>query len=124
MVVVSKDLLIDLVSKNLKTSPFFNVFSTLRLAPFDQEDAQQFAQEKSTQAGFTDREQAYLLKYARESDRQAWPPLRLQLVGELLLNDKGLAGGADHSHYRPDDPEYWMQFKERVEDMYQGMVKP
>ena len=123
MVVVSKDPLIYILSENLKTSPFFNVFVQLGLAPYDQEDAQQFAQEKSAQAGFTDRERAYLLKYAQVSGQQAWPPLRLQLVGELLLTDKRLSASAGHHHYRPDDPEYWMEFKERLEGMYQGMVK-
>lgn len=124
MVVVSKDPLIEIVSENLKTSPFFNVFVQLRLVPFDQEDAEQFAQEKSAQAGFTDQERAYLLKYAQMSNQQAWPPLRLQLVGELLLNDKRLSARTGNRHYRPEDPEYWMEFKERVQDMYQGMVKP
>jgi hypothetical protein len=124
MVVVSKDPLIDIASENLKTSPFFNVFVQLRLVPFNQEDAEQFAKEKSTQAGFTDQERAYLLKYAQMSNQQAWPPLRLQLVGELLLNDKRLSARTGNRYYRPEDPEYWIEFKERVQDMYQGMVKP
>jgi hypothetical protein len=51
LVVVSKNPLIDIVSENTKTSPFFNVFLQLKLEPFGVEDAEKFAQVKSAQAG-------------------------------------------------------------------------
>ncbi len=122
LVVVSKNPLIDIVSENTKTSPFFNVFLQLKLEPFGVEDAEKFAQVKSAQAGFTDQERAYLLKYGQKGEQQ-WPPLRLQLVGDMLLEDKNLAAREGSSIYDPDTPDYWLDFRALLEDTYQGMVK-
>ncbi len=122
LVVLSKEPLIDIVSESTKTSPFFNVFLQLKLLPFDRTDAEKFLQEKGAQAQFTEQDRAYLLLYG-QSDREQFPPLRLQLVGETLLNDKSAAATLGQHHYRPNDPEYWQAFKERVDATYRGMVR-
>jgi len=118
LIVLTKEPLIDVVSESTRTSPFFNVFLQLTLLPFDRTDAEQFVQHKGAQAQFTRQECAYLLAYA-QSEREQFPPLRLQLVGETLLNEKR----AGQRQYRPNDPEYWQAFKQRVDVVYRGMVK-
>ncbi len=122
LVVLSKEPLIDIVSESTRTSPFFNVFLQLKLLPFDRADAEKFLQEKGTQAQFSEQERTYLRVYG-QSDREQFPPLRLQLVGEMLLTDKRAAATAGQHHYRPNDLEYWQAFKERVDVAYRGMVK-
>ncbi len=122
LVVLSKKPLIEIVSETTRTSPFFNVFLQLPLRPFDREDAEKFLQEKGAQGQFSEQERAYLLAYG-QSEKEQFPPLRLQLVGETLLNEKRVAVTAGQHHYRPNDPEYWQVFKERVDATYSGMVK-
>ena len=122
LVVLSKEPLIEIVSEATRTSPFFNVFLTLPLRPFDREDAEKFFQEKGAQAQFTEQERAYMLAYG-QSEKEQFPPLRLQLVGETLLNDKHASATAGPHHYRPNEPEYWQALKERVDAVYSGMVK-
>jgi len=122
LVVLSKDPLIDLVSESTRTSPFFNVFLQLKLSPFERPDAEMFVQEKGVQAQFSEQDRAYLLAYA-QTEKDQFPPLRLQLVGETLLNDKRAAITAGQHHYRPNELEYWQAFKTRVDAAYEGMVK-
>jgi hypothetical protein len=119
LVVLSKEPLIDLVSESTRTSPFFNVFLQLTLHPFERAETEQFVQQKGKQAQLSEQERAYLLAYAQTAKKQ-FPPLRLQLVGEMLLNEKR---AEDQQHYRPHDPEYWQAFKQRVDAAYRGMVK-
>jgi serine/threonine protein kinase len=131
LIVLSKEPLIDLMSKytrtspflnifkHTKTSPFLNIFLQLTLHPFDRTDAEQFVQKKGAQAQFTEQERAYLLAYS-QSDKGQFPPLRLQLAGETLLNEKRAAVTAGQHHYRPSDPEYWQAFKKRVDVAYKG----
>src|SRR5207249_6511816 len=99
LVVASKYRLIDIVSDSLKSSPFFNVFEQLTLNSFGPKEAQEFAKAKGNQAGFTELEQDYLLKFGREEGEQGWFPLRLQLAGKMLLEDK--REGVEH--YRPNE---------------------
>lgn len=105
------------------TSPFTNVFLQLRLKPFTAQEAQHFVRVKGAQAGFTDEECGYLLTYGRrEKNVQSWPPLRLQLVGTLLLTDKVSAQEDGVSEfYRPHDPAYWAEFEQQVEAEMQEM---
>lgn len=121
LVVASQHPLIEIVGDGIKTSPFFNVFEQLKLKPFTLEEAQAFGQTKGTKAGFTKKEQEYLLKYGREQD--LWPPLRLQLVGTMLLEDKTLAEREGPQYYRPNDPSYWQEFEQRLEEKYRGAVR-
>ncbi len=122
LVVVSRSPLIDIVGDNGKTSGFFNVFEQLTLEPFSLEEAQTFAQAKSVQAEFTDRERAYLLKYGQMGEDQ-WPPIHLELVGKMLLEDKTLARRESSHYYRPNDPNYWQKFEQRLKVKYRGVVR-
>ncbi len=122
LVVASKRPLIAIVGDYGKTSGFFNIFEQLTLKPFNLKEAEAFAQDKSIQSGFTEQERAYLLKYGQK-DGQQWPPIRLQLVGKMLLEDKNLAAEGSLDDYRPDDPKYWREFEERLEEKYRGVVR-
>ena len=122
LVVASRSPLIDIVGDIGNTSGFFNVFEQLTLEPLTLEEAQTFVQAKGIQAGFTDHERDCLLKYGqREKDQ--WPPIRLQLVGKMLLEDKTLARKEGSYYYRPDDPGYWQKFGQRLEEKYRGVVR-
>ncbi len=101
------------MSESTRTSPFFNVFLQLKLLPFDRADAEKFLQEKGAQARFSEQDRTYLLAYS-QSDREQFPPLRLQLVGETLLNDKRAAAYSRPASLPPNNPEYWQAFKEHV----------
>lgn len=122
LVVASRSPLIDIVGDNGKTSGFFNVFEQLTLEPFSLFEAQTFVQAKSILAGFTDQEREYLLKYG-QIDEDQWPPIRLQLVGKMLLEDKTLAQKEGSHYYRPNDPSYWQKFEQRLEEKYRGVVR-
>ena len=123
MVVSSKRPLIDIVGEPGQTSPFFNIFRQVILKPFTRQEAQDFAQTKGRQVGFTNEECDHLLHYAQEQEREAWFPLRLQLVGTLLHEDKILAAQGAVDCYCPHDAAYWQEFKERLEEAYQGAVR-
>jgi transcriptional regulator with XRE-family HTH domain len=120
LVAASKRPLIDIVGEYGNTSGFFNIFEQLTLEPFSAEEAEAFIKAKGTLAGFTDQEQDALLKYGQKDEGQ-WPPVRLQLVGTLLWEEKTLAEGPHR--YRPDDPGYWQGFEQRLEDKYRGVVR-
>jgi len=118
LIVASQHPLIDIVTSLPKTSPFFNIFRTLTLRPFSNEEAEEFIRAKSSQAGFSDQEQERLSYYTREQRL----PIRFQLVGTLLLTDKLLAEKEGSNFYRPDDPLYWRDFERRLEEQYQEVV--
>jgi AAA domain len=126
LIVASKrplvDIMIDIVGERARTSPIFNIFEQLTLNPFTLPEAEKFAQDKSTQAGFADQERRYLLEYGQK-DGQQWPPLRLQLIGKMLLEDKNLATIENPYYYRPNDLSYWRDFEKRLEDKYQAVVR-
>ena len=121
LVVASKSPLIDLVSDHVKTSPFFNIFEQLTLRPFNEKEAEAFAEAKGMQAGFTNKECAYLLEYGQKGEQQ-WPPLRLQLVGKMLLEDK-IAAQTDPDSYLPDMQRYWRDFEKRLDETYKAVVR-
>jgi len=121
LVVVSKEPLIKIVGERGKTSGFFNVFEQRKLAPFDMKEARQFVQSKGYQAELTDPERQRILDYG-EVNGEYWP-IRLQLVGKMVLEDKILAMSEhEQDFYRPTDPAYWREFKGRLEDIYRGAV--
>lgn len=128
LVTASRQPLMEAVTSILgeqgKTSPFFNIFEQITLKPFTQLDAEEFAQAKSTQAGFTDDERIALLKYGKEGQnrRQEWPPLRLQLAGKMLLEDKHLAVTENPHFYRPTEQSYWQEFEQRLLEIYRGVT--
>ena len=84
LVVASKSPLIDIIGNNGQTSGFFNIFEQLIMKPFSTK-AERFAQFKGTQAGLSDEERSRLLQFGRRGV-EYWP-LRLQLVGKMLLED-------------------------------------
>ncbi len=122
LVVTSKRPLIDVVGDDGKTSGFFNIFEQLTLKPFNLKEAEAFVRDKSIQGRLTEQERAYLLKYGGK-DGQQWPPIRLQLAGKMLLEDKSLAAEGDIDDYYPDDPKYWEAFEERLEEKYRGVIR-
>jgi hypothetical protein len=125
LVIASKTPLIDIVGDIGKTSGFFNIFEQLTLKPFYSEEADEFINAKGAQAGFNEQERDYLRTSVREYSPKGsqWPPLRLQIAGELLERDKKLAAAGHSGRYRPADMVYWKEFDERLEEKYRGMVK-
>jgi AAA domain-containing protein len=122
LVVASKSPLIDIVGEYGKTSGFFNVFEQRSIKPFSVKEAERFVQAKATQARFTEQERVQLLHYGQIAG-EYWP-LRLQLVGKMLLEDKNLAmREQDPDYYRPNDPSYWQEFEQRLEETYRGVVR-
>jgi transcriptional regulator with XRE-family HTH domain len=139
IVTASRDSLFNLIKNRLgKTSPFFNIFEQVQLEPFGREEAGYFATEKGKQAGFTEQDREYLLELAQlnenqqewyctylqligqmpqNKDKQEWyPPLYLQCAGQMLQEDQHFA------KYRPDDPDYWQKFRERLSWQLRGIM--
>jgi transcriptional regulator with XRE-family HTH domain len=112
LVTISRNPLSTVVGRDVETSGFFNIFEQLTLEPFDADEAGEFIEEKCRQAGFTQQQREALWKYGEESE-QEWPPLRLQLVGKLLLEDR---------EYARADTIDWQKFEQRLEDAYRGVV--
>lgn len=116
LVTASKTRLFDIVGNDGYTSGFFNIFDTYTLKPFVYKEAKEFVQAKGDQANLTERERTYLFRYGQQQGQQQWPPLRLQLTGKMLLEDK------EGDDLRPDDVDYWLDFKERLEIRYNAVV--
>lgn len=123
LVVSTRKPLIEMVDASLQTSPFFNVCQQVILKPFERRDAESFTQSKSDQSGFTSQERDYMLQLAREKEQDAWFPLRLQLVGMTLQEDKVLAMQEHPDFYRPHDPAYWQEFEARIDEIYRAVVR-
>ncbi|MGH2494255.1 MAG: AAA family ATPase, partial [Ktedonobacteraceae bacterium] len=120
LVVASKRPLLDvekaIVNEDLETSPLHNILPQLLLKPFAVEEAKQFVKSKGAQAKFTQEEQSRLLQFGGQL------PLRLQLTGRMIEEAK-LAAKEDPSHFRPDDPTYWQEFEQRLEETYRTVVR-
>ena len=115
LVLASKHPPVDVVSNNTRSSPFFNILHQIPLEPFTRREAQRFLKLKADQAGFTEREQQYLLEYTEENAR--WHPLRLQVALDLLTDDKN-----DPDSYHPDEWNYRNEFKTRLEQQFTAVV--
>jgi transcriptional regulator with XRE-family HTH domain len=112
LIAVSRSPLSAIVGKDVETSGFFNIFEQLTLKPFSVEEAREFIQAKGKEADFTQQEYELIWKYGEEDVHQ-WPPLRLQLVGKMLLADRGQVNS---------DPRFWQIFEQRLEEVYRGVV--
>ena len=112
LIVVSRNPLNQVIGKDGETSGFFNIFEPCPLEPFGVQETRQFIQDKGKRANFGQVENACMWKYGEISE-QKWPPLRLQLVGKMLMETMGQLR---------DDPLYWRHFEQRVEDVYRGVV--
>lgn len=103
-------------------SPFFNIFTQVKLKPFNIKEAAEFVRAKAKQVDLDERECDILLQYSAkysnerdvyETDREKhWPPSRLQLAGQLLLHDKT----ADPQKVVRSD--YWLRFMEELNEAY------
>lgn len=116
LITASKEPLIKIVDKEVETSGFFNVFEVVTVKLFNLEEAKTFIETKSTQAGLTKQECEYLWTYGQAEDQQ-WSPLRLQLVGKMLLEKRG------RSSNHPSDPHYRQQFEQQLEEKYRGILR-
>jgi hypothetical protein len=114
LVVASKSPLIDIIGDYGKSSGFFNIFEQCMLDAFSEEEAETFINAKSLQADFNDLERDMMMGYGQTSKGE-WPPLRLQLVGQMLLEDK-LAK-------RKKNTAYLQRFQQRLEEKYRGVVR-
>jgi len=122
LIVASKIPLIDFISDYGKTSGFFYVFEQLKIRPFSIKEAERFVQSKGIQVGLTEHERKRLLQYGQQAG-EYWP-IRLQLVGKMLLEDKILAAREqDPDYYRPEDPGYWQEFERRLAETYGGVMR-
>jgi len=115
LVTASGQPLKNIVSDEVKTSPFFNIFQEIILKPFSSEDIETFVQVKGTQAGFSEQERALLLQFQEPS------PLQLQLAGQLILEDKKEAE-KKLKFYSPDDPSYKQEFEIRFREEYEAVA--
>jgi transcriptional regulator with XRE-family HTH domain len=127
MVIASRQplmkVIVQKVGKSGETSPFFNVFEQTILKPFMRKEAEAFSQAKGGEAGFTESECASLLKFGQEEEgKEQWPPVRLQLVGKMIEEDKILSEQDPLYPYLPSDLHYWQTFQARVEEKYQGII--
>lgn len=117
LIAASKTTLFEIVGNDGYTSGFFNIFDTFTLKPFDENEAKSFIQAKGIEAKLTEIERGCILKYGQQQAQRQWFPLRLQLAGEMLLEDKK-AG-----YYCPDDVEYWLDYRDRLETKYRAVVR-
>ncbi len=104
------------------TSPLFNIMQELPLKGFNEQEARHFIAYKGRLAGFRQEELLLFLASAAlplPDGSQSWPPLRLQLVGQLLLADRQRK---ESLAYAPKDPAYQQDFLRRVEEAYQAVV--
>lgn len=118
LVVASKKTLLNIVGNNGHTSGFFNIFEMCILKPFSEKEAKAFVQAKGDQAMLSEQERNFLLECGKLSeDKQKWYPLRLQLAGKLLSEDK------DDGVCSPNDMDYYRGFMARLEEKYQAVVE-
>lgn len=116
LVIASQNSLKRIVGQAGRASGFFNIFNQITVRPFSLNEAEDFIEDKGNQALFTDIERDQMLRLGAsgwEISRRYWP-IRLELIGELILNDKL----SNTSQYRPDDPNYWKKFKRKLEEKY------
>lgn len=108
-----------------ETSPLFNIMPELTLQPFTETEAKEFIDAKSQQGKLNQAEQAFLLECAAISQAHGqlgWPPLRLQQAGQLLLADKYAQESTPRALVL-NDLSYRADFKKRLDEQYQKMVK-
>jgi AAA domain len=108
-----------------QTSPLFNIVQQIRLQPFTENEARDFVHDKSDRAGFNTKEHDYFLRCStlyNTNGESYWPPLLLQLVGQMLLDDKQAAQG-NAVVFQVNDVRYQSDFKRRLDEAYQAVVR-
>jgi hypothetical protein len=115
-----KELIGDLTGP---TSPLFNIMMQISLRFFTEQEARHFVDEKSNEAGFTKRESNFFLNQSMlydTSGKPYWPPLLLQLVGQMLLDDKHSVHGLPLDD-KLDSFHYLHDFQTRLNEGYQAV---
>ncbi len=92
------------------TSSLFNSVQTYPLRPFNEQEAQEFFSKQGEDTGLSLEEQTLLLEASKQQSTQSWPPLALQIAGDLRLQEK-MDGYVE-------DAAYWQGFKERLQTRY------
>ncbi|HLG74776.1 MAG TPA: AAA family ATPase [Ktedonobacteraceae bacterium] len=104
-----------------QTSPFFNIVQQISLRPFNEQEARDFVRNKGDEAGFDEKERSFFLHHGRlynANGEPYWPPLRLQLAGQMLLARKQGAAG-----YQLDDPRFLHEFERQLDEEYYAVVR-
>lgn len=126
LVVAAKKTLREIVEGLIsQTSQLYNIAQQLRLKPFTEAEANDFVMKKGQQAAFSNEEQQFFLECVpiyRQDGTKTWFPLRLQLVGQMLLDDKELAQLQQQS-FQVRDQTYRADFKQRLNEQWQAVVK-
>ena len=110
LVVVSRQPISAVIGKDMETSGFFNIFEQIILEPFQRVEAETFILTKSRLANFGTREVEAFWRYAEIDGR--WPPLRLQLVGKLLLEERPVR----------ESERFWQRFEQRLDVIYREVI--
>ena len=116
-----RELVEDLIGQ---TSPLFNIVQQISLYPFTEQEAREFVRDKSAMASFTKKERDFFFDQSTRHNMHGeryWPPLLLQLVGQMLLDDKQDAQGQPLDD-QLDDFDYRSDFKKRLDEKYQAVV--
>jgi len=106
-----------------QTSPLFNIMLLISLPFFTEQDARAFVDEKSDIARFTKKESDFFFSQSTlysANGEPYWPPLRLQLVGQMLLDDKHEIQGQPLDK-QLDDYQYRHEFEIRLNERYQAV---
>lgn len=117
-----KELIEDLTGQ---TSPLFNIVQQISLYPFTEQEAREFVYDKSNIAGFTKKESEFFFSQStlhNTSGDPYWPPLRLQLVGQMLLDDKQSEQGRPLDD-KLDEFRYQSEFEKHLDESYQAVVR-
>jgi hypothetical protein len=117
-----KELIEDLTGQ---TSPLFNIVQQISLQPFTEQEAREFVRDKSDMAGFTKEESDFFFDQSTLHTPNGvlyWSPLRLQLVGQMLFDDKQAARGQLLDD-KLDSFRYQCEFETRLNETYQAVVR-
>lgn len=105
----------------------FKEFAFFKLENFNDTDARAFIQSKGKQAGFTSKEQAFLLDCTKKEKNkrnlgECWPPLRLQVAGGLRLDHKALIDKDNARLYNVAEESYKHRFLDEFEKRYRKVA--
>jgi transcriptional regulator with XRE-family HTH domain len=112
LIVISKQPISVVIGKDMETSGFFNIFEQIIIEPFQRNEAEMFILSKSRQAGFGPSEIEAFWRYAA-LEPAVWHPLRLQVVGKLL---------ADERVPEHETELFWSRFEHRLETLYREVM--
>ena len=107
-----------------QTSPLFNIVQQISLHPFTEQEAKDFVGKKSYVSEFSQKEREFFFDQStlhETNGERYWLPLRLQLVGQVLLDDKQDTLGQSLDD-QLDDFHYRSNFKKHLDERYQAVV--